>query len=249
MFSYRDGDYEARSMTDKRENIRRELAQQLEKLCALRRPEGRDGVTPTGIPPLDDLLPDGGFRDGTFIEWLGESASGAEQLALLAARPMLRDRGPLIVIDAEKAFYPPAAAPTVDLEQVIAVRPATLADALWALEQSLQCPGVGLTLCRLERLSARAGRRLQLAAERGGGLGFVVRPPAARGQPSWSDLQLSVESVSSESPGRRWQVELLRSRRGAGERAVLMEYDDATNDVHSPSELAPRAPVPKAARA
>src|SRR5579863_2696622 len=80
-------------------------------------------VISTGIEALDRLLPDGGFREGTLIEWLADSGA-ADQLALLAARPALGEDRFLIVIDEEKTFYPPAAASLgIDLERLVLVRP------------------------------------------------------------------------------------------------------------------------------
>ncbi len=225
----------------------------------------------TGIEALDRLLPDAGFREGTLVEWLAESSLG-DQLALLATAPALGTDRVLIVIDGEKTFYPPAAAALgIDLRRLILVRPgkatgslprenggkttasrtqaprtSTLGtETLWALEQTLQSRGVAVTFCRLERLNARVFRRLQLAAERGGGLGFLIRAPSARNEPSWSDVRLWVEPapalVSGEiSPsGRRWRVEVLRCRRGAaGQRSILLEYNDATHTVHPAPEPA-----------
>ena len=125
-------------------------------------------------------------------------------------------------------------------------------ETLWALEQTLQSRGVAVTFCRLERLNARVFRRLQLAAERGGGLGFLIRAPSARNEPSWSDVRLWVEpapvapthaaanTAEEISPsGRRWRVEVLRCRRGAaGQRSILLEYNDATHTVHPACEPA-----------
>jgi protein ImuA len=200
--------------------------------------EDRGGTISSGIEALDRLLPNAGFRGGTLVEWLADS--GADQLALLAARPALRSDGFLIVIDCEKTFYPPGAAPLgIDLRRLILVRPDKVAEAWWALEQSLRSRGVALTFCRLQRLSARVFRRLQLAAERGGGLGFLIRPPSARREPSWSDVRLGLLPVceaSASSFKRQWRVEVLRCRGKAGQQSLLLEYDDATNLVHPVSE-------------
>jgi hypothetical protein len=216
-------------------------------------------VISTGIEALDHLLPDAGFREGTLVEWLTEAGSG-DQLALLTAAPALSDDRLLFVIDGETTFYPPAAAALgIDLGRLILVRPrkstssekctraktvarreTPSAETLWAFEQTLQSRGVAVTLCRLERMNARVFRRLQLAVERGGGLGFLIRAPSARSEPSWSDVRLSVEPVPEKfSPGeislsgRRWRVEVLRCRRGAaGQRSILLEYNDATHTLH-----------------
>jgi protein ImuA len=259
----------------------RRLAGQLQKLERNSHPVGdSSSVITSGLEVLDHLLPDAGFRAGTLIEWLAEKGS-ADQLALLAARSALEDRAALgedrvlIVIDDEETLYPPAAAALgIDLKRLILVRPGkitrrgtrgsqtetakrparvetTNVETLWALEQALASRGVAVTFCRLEKLSARVFRRLQLAAERGKGLGFLIRPATARGEPSWSDVRLGIETLSEgdSSSARRWRVEVLRCRRGAaGERFALLEYDDATNTLRP---IAPTLPAvsPRRARA
>jgi len=236
-----------------------ELAEKLRRLENSRRSSRRNasakagrsegGTFSTGIKTLDQLLPDGGFREGTLIEWLEETASsGIDQLALMTGIPLLEknEGGVLVVVDGEETFYPPAAAALgIDLTKLIVVRPQSAADTLWTLEQSLQSPGVLVSLCRLNRLHTRAGRRLQLAAERGGGVGFLIRPASVRGQPSWCDVRMLVESLCSESASlkKRWRVEVLRCRQGrTGERSIFLEYDDATNTVHPASQPIPAAP-------
>ncbi len=209
------------------------------------------GLAPTGIAALDGLLPQGGFRDGTLIEWLADSAAcGVDLLALVSARALLRDGRALVVLDRERTFYPPAAAAWgLALAQTIVVRPANPAEELWALEQCLQSAGVGVSLCRLERATSRVLRRLQLAAEKGGGLGFLLRPLSVLGQAVWSDVRLAVAAVESSSSNRRCRVELVRCRRGGGEKSVILELDDATGLVFEPSQLAPAARKSRAARA
>jgi hypothetical protein len=60
-------------------------------------------------------------------------------------------------------------------------------------------------------LSDRPFRRLQLAAEAGGGLGFLVRPMACRAEPSWAAVRLGVSAQPSGELERRWRVEALAS--------------------------------------
>jgi len=245
------------------------LAGQLQKLERSSHPvRDSSGTVSSGLEILDRLLPDASFRAGTLIEWVAEKGS-ADQLALLAARSALGEDRVLIVIDDEESLYPPAAAALgIDLQRLILVRPGKVArrgagaetkkrpaaasmETLWALEQALASRGVAVTFCRLEKLSARVFRRLQLSAERGGGLGFLIRSPTARGEPSWSDVRLGVEAMGEgdSSSARRWRVEVLRCRRGAaGERFALLEYDDATNTVRPIAPVSP-AVSPRRARA
>jgi protein ImuA len=244
------------SRNSARSRTLRELACQLKQMEATRRPGGHEEAAATGIPALDSLLPDGGFRGGTLIEWLADSAaSGVDLLAILAARSLLREGRVLVVLDREKKFYPPAAAAWgIAPQQTIVVRPQNTTDVLWALEQCLQSSGVAVSLCRLERVTSRVLRRLQLAAERGGGRGFLLRALSARDQPAWSDVRLVVNALLSPSlrsppGGRRWRVELVRCRRGAGEKTVILELDDATGLVSEASELALPARGSRPARA
>ena len=150
----------------------------------------------TGIAPLDGLLPDRGLRGGTLSEWLAPGpGSGAGTLAFAAAAGLLQTGGVCLVVDAARTFYPPAVSSRIDLRQMVVVHPANANDELWALEQSLRCRGVTATIGWIERIDDRAYRRLQLAAETGGGCGFLLRPAKFRVEPSWADLRLLVEPV------------------------------------------------------
>ncbi len=142
-----------------------------------RRPADEAPVS-AGCEGIDRLLAEGGFARGTLVEWLAAGeGSGAETLALLAAREACREGGAMVVLDQAKEFYPPASVRLgIAPERTIVVQAATIADNLWALDQSLRCPGVAVALAWLERLDSRTFRRLQLAAEQGGSLGFFLRP-------------------------------------------------------------------------
>src|SRR4051812_20172621 len=64
-------------------------------------------ITPSGIGPLNPLLPGGGFRDGTVAEWLADSeGSGACALAFRAVAPRLAVGRACVVIDEQGEFYP-----------------------------------------------------------------------------------------------------------------------------------------------
>ena len=161
-----------------------------------------------------------------------------------------------MVLDQAKEFYPPASAWLgIDLDRLIVVQPASMADNLWALDQSLRCPGVAVVLAWPERLDPKTFRRLQLAAEQGGGLGFLLRPEGARHEPSWADVRLWVEPTGKArnfptcANRRSLKIEMLRSRGGASGRSVELEIDDETRTVHLASRLAHPAAGRRAAGA
>jgi protein ImuA len=194
------------------ETERHRLVESLQ--AALQRMEGDrgprwEGVVSSGCGALDALLPEGGWRRGTLVEWLsGAAGSGAGALALMVARqaavPMPEDPaagGVVVVVDRQRRFYPPAAAALgIDLQRLLVVRPNGSADEIWALDQVLRCPGVAAVWAPIERLDEQAFRRLQLAAESSGCLGLLLRPLRVRGQPSWSHLQLLVEPCGDGPP-------------------------------------------------
>jgi protein ImuA len=226
--------------------LRREVA----RLENCRPPEDERPVS-TGSPALDCLLPAGGLRRGTLVEYLtSTSGSGAGTLALAAAREACHEGRALVVLDRPAScFYPLAAAAWgIDLSRLLVLRPANEADALWALDQALRCPGVGAVWARLDQRDVRDFRRLQLAAECGGTIGLLIRSARCRGQPTWADVQFEVRTVRQKDGGGRmkdeerfryssfilppssfaWQlsVELVRCRGAADGQAVVLELDE-----------------------
>ena len=200
----------------------------------------------TGIAPLDALVSPSLFRPGMIVEWVmaAKGARGA-LLAIPMIQQALAGGGGLLVIDERREFYPPAALRLgLDLERTIVIRPANSQETLWALEQSLCCSGVGATLAWVGNLPDRQFRRLQLAAERGGGLGVLIRPAEVRRMSSWADLRWFVQPI----PGGV-RVELLHCREGFPGGAVNLEINDETGAVHLVSPVAAPANLPRAARA
>ncbi|MHB8898421.1 MAG: ImuA family protein [Thermoguttaceae bacterium] len=200
------------------------------------------GVVSCGCRELDRLLPGGGFRRGSLVEWLvAEEGCGAQSLALLVAREACRGRGGLVVFDRSERFYPPAAARMgIEPADLLVVRPASQDDELWALAQVLHCPGVAAAVAEVDCLQGRDFRRLQLAAETQGVLGLLLRPWGAGKEPSWADVRLGVEPLPSSGSAevRRLKIHLLRSRRGAGYGTIEVELHEEAHPVHLVARLA-----------
>ena len=143
------------------------------------------------------------------------------------------------MLDRTGEFYPLAAvAQGIEPARLIVVHPGNKADHTWALDQALRCPAVAAVIAWPEsldgKLDGRTFRRLQLAAEQGGGLGLLIRPESVRSQPSWADVRLLVEPLPSPSPygrPRRMRVVLLRCRGGRGEQTVEVEIDHETHPL------------------
>jgi len=258
-------------MSDHRRQKIQELSRKLQRLRppppGARPPEHAPGST--AISGLEGLLPEGGLHPGMLVEWMAaDSASGAGTLAWKVAaawQPRCTDDGKgFVVIDRRRRFYPPAVVPLgIDLERLLVVRPDSERDALWALEQSLRCPGVGIVIGRIEGVRAQEFRRLQLAAETGGTIGLLLRPARERTQTSWADVRLLVQPIQNpkskiqnrmaRSPAfqrsRQIHVELIHCRGRLSGGAVLLEIDDVTGNVRVASRLAAAARPRQAAGA
>jgi len=206
-------------------------------------PATKAGDIGTLGPPWDRCVPRGAVRPGLIVEWLTDHAGdGGGALACQWTRHFLERGGALVIVDDDGEFYSPAAARYgLSLDRTIVVRPSNHKEVIWTLEQSLRCRGVAATWCRLARLADREFRRLQLAAETGGGLGLFFRPATARAEPTWADLRWLVQPVAGgtefSSSGRRIRLELLHCRVGTGGAAVLLDIDDE-GAVHLVPELA-----------
>ena len=194
----------------------------------------RGAITPSGCGGLDALLPERGFRSGTLIEWLAaEEGAGAVTLAFHTAAQVCQDDGGVVVLDRDRQFYPPAAVRLgIDPARLIVLHAANRADHHWALDQALRCPAVAAVVAWPDfwgKLDGRTFRRLQLAAEQGGGLGLWIRPDTVRAEPSWADVRLLVEPLPSGSrygEKRRWKVCVLHCRGGSSERAGEVEINE-----------------------
>jgi protein ImuA len=202
------------SLVQARETLVSSLRREVARLEMSRPPEDERPIS-TGSPALDGLLPAGGLRRGTLVEYLTEEpgGNGAGTLALGAAREACQEGRALVVVEARSEirgqrseigggrFYPVVAAGWgIDLAKVLVLRPTSEADAVWALDQALRCRGVGAVWAACDRLDMRNFRRLQLAAECGGTVGLLIRPARLRGQPTWADIQWMVSpKVSVQS--------------------------------------------------
>jgi hypothetical protein len=168
-------------------------------------------------------------------------------LAFAAAAAAVRTRGGfLVVVDMHRTIYPPALhCHGIDLSQVIFVRPESQADALWAADQALRTPAVAAVVAELEVIDDRSARRLQLAAERGQGVGLLLRSLAARRSPSWAEVQwiikplpqpraIAAASGSWQSQGgRRLQVQLARLRGGQAGVTLRLEIQASTGAIEA----------------
>lgn len=209
------------------------LAKQLQRQIDRKRLRGAAGRPPpahTGCPALDALFPCGGIEAGTLVEWVGD---GAGTLALAAGRALGSQDRPWVLIDPQHELFPLGlAAWGVDLPRTVFVRPGNAQEALWACEMALRSADVGLVWARLGRVGSVPLRRLQLAAEGSGGVGFLVRPACVLGEPSWAVVRLRVQMCPAVGGMPRWRVEAVAGRGAGVRREAWVQLDLAGSWQH-----------------
>ncbi|HBJ33372.1 MAG TPA: hypothetical protein DDZ51_01145, partial [Planctomycetaceae bacterium] len=120
-------------------------------------------VFSAGGPALDTLLPHGGLRPGTLVEWVCDARrSGANLLAMIAAASVLGHESsanrPLVVVDglgetlgrganaSNESFYPPGAISLgIAADSMVIIRKQrghTRGDLIWAIDQALRSGAV-----------------------------------------------------------------------------------------------------------
>lgn len=192
----------------------------------------------TGFPALDALLPGGGWPRGALTEILCEG-EGIGELSLLTpalARLSRQDLWIAFVGPPHLPYAPALAAAGIDLARVVMIRPEKSTDLLWAMEQALRSGSCSAVLAWPPYLTGQAARRLQLAAEAGGGWGVYFAPGTSATAPSLAALRLALSPASLPcavaSPNRscKLQIKILKRRGGAVPSPLLL-------DVSRPGDL------------
>jgi hypothetical protein len=190
---------------------------------------------PTGFAALDAGLPGGGWPRHGLIEVLTPHPGVGELYLLLPVLAALSRLTPARwctwVSPPHEPFAPALEAHGVALERMLIVRTHLAATAaktfqrrrsggvhmgLWALEQALRSGACEVALAWLPRVSPRAIRRLQLAAEQGRALGVLYRSQRFAAEASPAMLRIVLEPLAGET-SRGARVTLLKSRGGSRE--------------------------------
>ncbi len=209
-------------------------------------PVAESTVRCVAFPELD-------VRPGGIVECL-VSRRGAggmtSALQIMSRTPQVSGTWALVDLAGE-CYFPAMPGWGLDPGKTIVLLPATLQDACWAIEQCLRCPGVSATWAWFDKvIPARVHRRWQMAAEKGGGVGFFFRPAQAQREPVWADLRLLVTpQVGGLGETRRVHIEVLYRRGGRGGSTQAWEIDHAAGLVRLVSQVADPATSEREARA
>lgn len=187
------------------------------------------GSLPFGVEDIDAHLPGGGLAYGALHEFAGGGSGTVDgaAAALFAAGIAARTKGPVVwCLTRPDLFFPALAQVGLHPSRVVFVEAGKEEDVLASMEEALSYGGLGAVVGELVRLPMVASRRLQLAAERTGTMGIVVRRWRRQteandfGQPTaattrWRVSVLPSEELPVSGVGRaRWFLELMRVKAG-----------------------------------
>jgi len=197
----------------------------------------------TGVEAFDARLPGGGLPGGSVVEIFVDPLcdAGAWRFAALLLTQLPSGRqGAVLNEPGQPALFAPAArAAGLPLERLLLLNPRTRRLGLWAIEELLRSPEIGLVVAAFRRLAMPQVRRLQLAAEESGSLLILIRPAYERGRGAGAAVRLRVRSGGRSRRG--FSIETIRCR-GAGRLPpVFVEVSPATG------ALLASAPAPQRA--
>lgn len=206
------------------------LREQIERIEAgrvLAGEEGAPGVA-TGWGLIDGALPGGGLRRGAVHEWIGlaedPGAGGSSSdgwtpalsvLQHLAQRSIGEERGTWLAWVGRAVWPSGHALMRADaglIERSLFVDAPDSRARLWAIDLVLRSEAFACVVADGSGLTTAATRRLQLAAEEGGSLGHLARPPNERRTLSAASTRWLLTRRASAEEFQRWSVELLRCK-------------------------------------
>ena len=169
----------------------------------------------TGFAALDAGLPGGGWPRQGLVEVLTPQPGVGELYLLLPVLAALsratQARWCTWISPPHEPYAPALESRGVALDRMLVVRTGL---PLWATEQALRSGACAMALAWMPRVSPRAVRRLQLAAEQGRSLGVQFRSQQFAEQASPAMLRLSFEPVK-EASRQGARVTLIKSRGGS----------------------------------
>jgi protein ImuA len=196
-----------------------------------------------GDARMDRCFPGGGLPLGRWHEAAGEgleieTAAAASAFVAALAAPLARRGAVVWVMRRDDLYAPGLAGLSFPAERLIQVHVRDEAQALAAVEDALGTAGVAAAIGEAQDVDLTGGRRLQLACERFGATGFVIRRRPFGGQAkraasgSAAATRWTIAPASSE-PGQgepglglpRWRVDLERCRGGWPGRWIVEKSD------------------------
>ena len=197
----------------------------------IRKIEGFKTATATasmhfGITELDNAFPDKCLPLGTTHEFISDSPeSSAATASFIAAilSKVVQNNATVLWVSKSKTLYAPGLLPFgITPDRIVFIHVSRDKEALWAIEEALRAKGLMAVVGEIGDADLTATRRLQLAVEKSGTTGLLLRNNPRKIEQSsvcvtrWKiDPLPSIEQNGLPGLGQpRWNVELQKVRHG-----------------------------------
>lgn len=179
----------------------------------------------TGIKEIDESLPNGSLPRAAIHEFIADTsedgAAASGFLSGLISSVSASDSYMLWIVKTLNVFPPSLKIFGLNPDRIIFIELPKTKEALWAMEEALRCKGLTAVVCEVSDPDLTATRRIQIAVEKSGVTGFLLRMnPKKTGstacvtrwhvKPLPSHLEDGLQGVGFP----RWQVDLVKVRNG-----------------------------------
>lgn len=178
-----------------------------------------------GLNTIEANFPNGVFPISAIHEMVcdnTEQATASSGFICGLLSVLMQNGGACMWISLSGTMYP-VALKSFELEpdRIIFIHIKKDKDVLWVMEEALKCAGLTAVVGELSEFDFKQSRRLQLAVERSGVTGFILRNRSNKMGSTACAARWHIKSFASQAieglPGLgfpRWQVELSRVRNG-----------------------------------
>lgn len=177
------------------------------------------------LGPMLEAFPGKIFPTGAVHECISATPSAAAATSGFIAGvlgSLMQNGGACVWISPEKVVFPPGLKSFgIEADRVLFVHLKKEKDICWAMEAALQVEGLAGVVSELPNLDFIVSRRLQLAVEKSGVTGFVLRQQPRKLQPTACVSRWQITSQASYHPDSvpglgfpSWNVELQKIRGG-----------------------------------
>jgi len=179
-----------------------------------------------GLGEIEQAFPFGVFPRKAIHEFIclsPDQAAATDGFISGLLSVLMADGAGCLWIGTRRRLFPSSlAAFDVAPDRIIFIDVKTEKDVLWIMEEALRCDGLAAVVAEVDGLSLVDSRRLQLAVEKGGIPGLIIRKDARRMVSTVSNTRWQISPLPSDLEGEmpgvgfpRWQVELLKVRSGS----------------------------------
>lgn len=208
------------------------------------------------LGPVLEAFPNKAFPTGAVHEWISASpAATAATTGFIAGilGSLMQNGGACVWISSEQTIFPTGLKSFgIEPDRVLFIHLKKEKDICWAMEAALQGEGLAGVVSELPDLDFTTSRRLQLAVEKSGVTGFVLRQQPRKLHPTACVSRWQITSLASYQPDGMpgvgfpcWNVELQKIRGGRPGAWQLAWMDGRFQELPAASVISSQAMLRK----